>query len=446
LYTALVSLGGATTVLIASSVLDVPLSVIAAILPVLVLFYGTSSSLHIFFHGGDFRRVLVPCLLTAVTTCAGFAVFIFDPIPLLRDFALLAIVGIAGVFVWSLVVFYPRTYALEPARRLVQFFDRFPARRGGLILAAGLVAVGITVPGLLRVQTDIHSLSVLSPENRRVRDHHFVEDNVGNYLPLEYRVDADRLSEGQLYGWMGEVLDLEEVTGALSYLDFSDPERPVDFGYVTADGREGRVTFLIPLLSTREGLALVERIGDLAESAADGYRPRVTGYVTLYAQIADELHRSFIRSLVLAFALVYLVMLAYLRSPRLFLASVVPNAIPVLLVISIMGWFGIRLDMATMPMGCLLLGIIVDDSIHFLYWYKRFGDLTETFRRAGPGILYTSTALICGFAVYLVSTSPPTRNFGLLGIAALSTGLASVLMLLPAVLERIVAKHEVETP
>lgn len=436
-YTVLVSLGGAITVLIASAVLGVPLSLITAILPVLVLFYGTSSSLHIFFHGGDFRRVLVPCLLTALTTCAGFAVFIVDPIPLLRDFALLAVIGIAGVFVWSLVVFYPRTYALAPDGRLVRFFERLPVRRGGVVLMVGVIVVGLTVPGLARVQTDIHSLAVLSPRNQRVRDHHFIEENVGNYLPLEFRVETGRVTEEQLYAWMGAVLALDEVTGALSYADFTYPDRAQDYGYATADGGEGRVTFLVPLLSTRSGLALVNRIEDLAEASAAGYRPRVTGYVTLYAQIADELHRSFIRSLLLAFALVYLVVFAYLRSPRLFLASAVPNAIPVLLVIAIMGWFGIRLDMTTVPMGCLLLGIVVDDSIHFLYWYKRLGTLGETFRRAGPGILYTSVALVSGFAVYLVSTSPPTRNFGLLGITALSTAQASVLLLLPAVLERV---------
>ena len=149
----------------------------------------------------------------------------------------------------------------------------------------------------------------------------------------------------------------------------------------------------------------------------------------------NELERSFLKSITLAFVLVFFLILIYLRDLRLFFAAIFPNVIPVVFIIGLMGWLRISLNMVTVPIGCLLLCVIVDDSVHFLFWYKKTGDLGKTYHEAGPGIFLTSVILIVGFSVFILASSPPIRYFGILGITALLTALIGDLVLLPIILK-----------
>ena len=434
-----VSVGGILTLLIFSAILNIQLSMITVVLPVLILFYGTSNSLHILFHKGNFKQVLIPCVLATATTCAGFLVFLADPIPLLRDFSLLGIAGIIGGLLWALVFFFPQQILFRPHKFSINLFRIFPmVLKPTKPIIPFLVIFGMItamIPGILRIKGEIYSLEILSPLNERVLDHHFIEKNVGNYLPLEYTVEASEVQADYLKKWISSVFELDEVDGVLSYLSFYSYSEAQKYGYISQSGKVGRITFLIPILSTTEGIALVEKIDRMAVSNLGGYRPVVNGYVTLYATLANELERSFLKSIALAFVLVFILILIYLRDVKLFLAAIFPNVMPIVFIIGLMGWLGISLNMVTVPIGCLLLCVIVDDSVHFLFWYKQTRDLQTTYDEAGPGIFLTSIILIVGFSVFVLASSPPIRYFGILGITALLTALIGDLILLPIILK-----------
>jgi len=372
------------------------------------------------------------------TTCAGFLVFLADPIPLLRDFSLLGISGIIGGLLWALVFFFPQQFYFHPHKFAVHLLRIFPPTSKPTkpvipFIIFGVIAV--MIPGIFKIRGEIYSLEILSPLNERVLDHHYIEKNVGNYLPLEYTVGADEVQADKLKKWISSVFELEKVDGVLSYLNFYSFSEARKYGYISQDGNLGRITFLIPILSTTEGISLVKRIEQLAENNLGGYRPVINGYVTLYATLANELEGSFLKSVALAFMLVFLLILIYLRDLRLFLAAILPNVIPIVFIIGLMGWLRISLNMVTVPIGCLLLCVIVDDSVHFLFWYKQTGDLGKTYLEAGPGIFLTSVILIVGFSVFILASSPPIRYFGILGITALLTALIGDLVLLPIILK-----------
>jgi len=429
-----ISLGGVCTLLLFSAVLEIPLSMISIILPVLTLFYGTANSLHILFHHGNFKKVLMPCFVATLTTCFGFLVFLADPIPVLRDFAVLAIGGILGGLLWAFILFFPQFYFFVPRGYLTKRFHSFPipSRLYILLLFVGFLLVFI--PGISNLKSEIYSLSVLSPSNQSVLDHHFIQKHVGNYIPLEFTIEIDKANEDTVDRWISSVMAFREITGVLSYLDFPSSPDPRQYGYISEDNKLGRITFLIPLLSTTQGISLVKRIDALGLKNSGKHKPEITGYVTLYASVADGLKKSFLKSLFLAFIFVFVIIFAYLRNFRLFLASLFPNIFPILAIIGMMGWLKIPLDMVTVPIGCLLLGIIVDDTIHFLYWYKKTDDLRKTFIEAGPGICFTTFILATGFAVFLISSSPPVRYFGILSITALVSALMGDFVLLPVIL------------
>jgi len=433
-----ISLGGVGSLLLCSAIFKIPLSMVSVILPVLILFYGTSSSLHILFHGGDFRKVLIPCLLATCTTCIGFLVFLFDPIPLLRDFAILAIAGIIGSLVWAFIFFFPKTYTFQPREFWIAIFRKVPIPSKLSLLTVILILMLAMIPGILKLKSEIHSISILPPDNQAALDHHFIEQNVGNYFPLEYVIEIDRVKSAEVENWIAAVFELEEIDGVLSYLSFSMFYDPQDYGYqAEKDKNLGRVTFLVPLLSTTRGMTLVKKIRALAETNFNNYNPGITGYVTLYAVVADKLEKSFQQSLIWAFLLVFLLIFLFLRNFKLFLAALLPNIFPILFIIGLMGWLKIPLDMVTVPIGCLLLSIIVDDTIHFLYWFKNTGDLRTTFQEAGPGLFHTTLVLFIGFSVFLFSSVPPIKHFGILSVTALVSALVGDLVLLPIILKRI---------
>jgi len=434
------STGGVLTLLLVAAVLKIPLSMITTILPVLVLFYGTSSSLHVLFHRGDFRKVLGPCFLAVLTTAIGFLTFLPSPIPLLKDFAILGIAGIAGGFVWAILLFYPRQYSFEPRVDIVRFFRRFPIASHPAILFLFLGVAAAMIPGILKIKAEIYSLDVISPSNKRVIDHHFIEQRVSHYVPLEYTVEPGKVKSRELNDWISAVFDLEEVDGAVSYLNFSPLMEGDKSPYTSRDGRLGRITFLIPVLSTGRGISLVNRIDALAAEKLPGVRPKVNGYVTLYAVVADDLKKVFLSSLISAFALIFIVMGIYLRNLRLFFASILPNVLPVVYIIGLMGWSGLTLNMATVPIGCLMLGILVDNTIHLLFWYKKNASVQEAFHEVAPGMFLTSLILVVGFSVFLFAASPPIRYFGILSIAAMLTGLAGDCILLPVLVRMVAVK------
>lgn len=431
LMTVGVSAGGVMTLLISAGIFGIPLSMVTVVLPVLVLFYGTSSSLHVLFHRGDFRKVVGPCFMAILTTVIGFLTFLPSPVPLLRDFAVLGIAGIIGGFLWALLLFFPRQYAFEPRHDIVRFFQKFPVFSQWPILVVFLAAGAAMVPGILRLKADIYSLDVISPSNDRVIDHHYIEDHVCHYVPLEYTVETGRVKASELNDWISSVFKLDEVDGAVSYLNFSLFRDSGGSAYFSRDGRLGRVTFLIPVLSTERGIALVKKIDDLAARKLAGVRPSVNGYVTLYAVVAEELRKAFLSSLTLAFVLIFIAMGIYLRNTRLLLASIPPNILPIVYIVGLMGWSGLKLNMATVPIGCLMLGILVDNTLHILFWYKKTGSRREAIRETAPGMFLTSLILTVGFSVFLFASSPPIRYFGILSITALVTGLAGDCILLP---------------
>ncbi len=100
-----------------------------------------------------------------------------------------------------------------------------------------------------------------------------------------------------------------------------------------------------------------------------------------------------------------------------------------------MGWLDINLDMVTVSIGCLLLSIIVDDTIHFLFWFKKTRNVQAAFKEAAPGILLTSIILGCGFVIYFISPAPPLQYFGFLSVTVLFTALYGDLIILPYMLE-----------
>ncbi len=143
-------------------------------------------------------------------------------------------------------------------------------------------------------------------------------------------------------------------------------------------------------------------------------------------------------STVIVFAMVGVL----LRSFPLTLAAIPTNLFPVALVFGIMGWTGIPLDIATATIGAIVLGIAVDDTIHFLFRYRdaraegasREEAVGRTCRETGRAVVYASLVLAIGFAVLATSASRSIASFGIVASVSIAGAALADLFLLPALL------------
>src|SRR5690606_18024886 len=94
------------------------------------------------------------------------------------------------------------------------------------------------------------------------------------------------------------------------------------------------------------------------------------GYLPMYSEIVNYAAQSQINSLVLAFALVFLLVWLFIGSFKMAGLAIVPNLFPVLLILGVMGWFNIDLDIATASISAIALSFCIDDTLHFMYHYK----------------------------------------------------------------------------
>jgi predicted RND superfamily exporter protein len=147
----------------------------------------------------------------------------------------------------------------------------------------------------------------------------------------------------------------------------------------------------------------------------------VTGQAALDADINKRLINSQISSFAISLLLIFLTILLMFRRLRIALLAMLPNILPVLVTLGTMGWLGVKLDVATVLIAAVSLGIAIDDSIHFLHAYLRQisagNDVPAALKNAldsvGKPILITSLVLICGFLSMINSSFVPLVYLGI---------------------------------
>jgi len=130
---------------------------------------------------------------------------------------------------------------------------------------------------------------------------------------------------------------------------------------------------------------------------------------------------------------------AIFKSIKIALIAITSNAIPMSVFFGFMGWFHIPLDMMTITIAAISLGIGVDDTIHYLHrFYKELqkdGDFTKAMYRShksiGYAMYYTTFAIMLGFSILVLSNFTPTVYFGFLTVIVMLMALLGALLLLP---------------
>jgi len=184
-----------------------------------------------------------------------------------------------------------------------------------------------------------------------------------------------------------------------------------------------------------------------AIAAAIGDQPRAvravyTGMIPVIYKTQRQLLISLNESIMWATVLIAFVLMFVLRSPIAGLISMIPNVFPIVIIFGGLGWLGIKVDIGIMMTASVALGVAVDDTIHFLTWfrrgiargYDRVQSVMLAYDRCATAMMQTTLIGGLGLAVFATSTFTPTQQFGYLMISMLGAALFGDLLLLPALL------------
>jgi predicted RND superfamily exporter protein len=168
----------------------------------------------------------------------------------------------------------------------------------------------------------------------------------------------------------------------------------------------------------------------------------LTGLLVLYNNMLQSLFGSQILTLGITVLLLMGMFLALFRSLRVSLIAMIPNVLPIAVVLGVMGWLNIPLDMMTITIAAIGLGISVDDTIHYIHRFKHefqkdrkyLNTMHRCHETIGHAMYYTSVTIIIGFSILALSNFIPTVYFGLLTSLAMFIAILTALTLLPQLL------------
>jgi predicted RND superfamily exporter protein len=349
-------------------------------------------------------------------------------------------------------------------RRLVLASCRHPLPTLAAVL---IVLVGLAA-GIPSLQTRHEPLDWLARDLPMKADIERLNKDINGFL-IEILVDGDQagaFSEPEMLDrlrrlhadlWQVQNGDIKttSVVSLVSLLDEAGPgtdqqryRRLRESGlpqlaeYVVADGSSARLEIKFPWSSHLKVNAFADKTVGVANKIMGPGVSVVTGKPILLGQAATGLIDSLKGGYLLGAVLIALVLIFWLKRPRLIAVGLVTNATPAIAVMGLCGWLSLPLDIYLLLVGTIVVSVAVDDTLHLLVGFQEeFEDrgsvtaaLDEQLSRVGDGIVYTTVVICSGFAVFVFSEFANLATFGLVVCYGAFVAFLADVILAPALL------------
>jgi hypothetical protein len=230
-----------------------------------------------------------------------------------------------------------------------------------------------------------------------------------------------------------------------------DLEKLTDVGFSMA-----RLSLYIPNLDAVDSIVFTEQLEQKIQSIfGNTIEYSITGIAQLWAGTMTNVLNSMRNSYIIALVLITGLMIVFLGGWKVGLLSMIPNLTPILITLGLMGYFDLPLDPFTILIGSIGIGLVVDDTVHFLSvfqrYFDRYGDaalaIQETLMTTGKALLFTTLILVGGFASYMAADFVNIFAFGMLLVVCISSALILDVLAAPALMMLVYGKHSsVEQP
>lgn len=437
------------------------------------------------------RRKIGPCFFAGITTSVGFGSLIFSGIQPVISFGWMMIIAMFFSILVSLILF-PVLVALLPSDKqrqdiavlkyIVRSFQRLVQRFPAIVIIGSLVAILAGGFGALRLSAENSFINYFAQDTQIYQELSYIDQAFGGSTPLDIVYQLPEQPENpDLIMTADSVLKLQkiqavlasyEATGRiLSPVNLTDLAKEVNNGqplteyeltavywmmdenfredligsFFNEERQEVRfnvwIEDLTPGLDREALLADMKQELSTIEVPADSYQ--LSNLFVLYQDIMSRLMDSQVLTLGIVYVVMTLTFLVLFQSLKIALISIVPNIISTAVIFGTMGWLGIPLDLMSVTIAAIVMGIAVDDTIHFVHRYlqERKAQSAEqavanSYSSVGMAVLYTSILIAGGFSMLAFSSFVPSMTFGLLTALAMLVALLADLTILPWMLTR----------
>ncbi len=382
---------------------------------------------------------------------------------------------------------------------ITNFFSKVSQKNQKIIFFITAIIIFLSLIGISRLEVENSFINYFSKKTEIYRGMKLIDEKLGGTTPLEvilkfpekekvdeedefedWEVDdknneekywftkdkIDRISKVHNYldglPQVGKVLSFSSIVDVATVLNNNKPLGTLEMGVLYSKIPESIKTEIVnPYISIKDNEARINlriidsqkdlRRNDLIKKINKDLRNEIglkdsefklTGVLILFNNLLQSLFKSQILTLGLVMIGIFGMFLILFKNVKLSLIGVVPNFIAAFFILGIIGLLSIPLDMMTITIAAITIGIAVDNSIHYIYRFKEeFFNLNDYYQTidlchstVGRAILNTSITIVFGFSILVLSKFIPTIYFGIFTGLAMLLAMVSVLTLLPSLI------------
>lgn len=453
------------------------------------------------------RHSGMPVIMTSLTTAGGLLSFLAAGLNPIVHLGIFAPIGIMLALVYCMVLL-PAVLHVLPLRRrstgganaeptfiersIVQIGD-FSVMNPWPIIGATVAVITVSLFGVARLNFTQDVMSWLSPDDPLNEATEIIDGKLKGSITLELVADTgvengvkdpvflksldalgrravdmrrgEALSVGKTVAISDVVKEIHQALNANQKQFYAIPDDPalasqelLLFENTGSDDLEdvvdsqfqfARLTLKVPYADPLQYNIFIQDITEESRKIlGDDVGIVVTGFMGMMGQTIHRVMSGMARSYGLALMIITPLMILLIGNLRGGLVSMVPNLTPIILTLGIMGWVGITIDMFTMMIGSIAIGLAVDDTIHLIHGFRRdfaaCGDarlaIKQTLETTGRALLVTSVVLASGFMVFVLSDMQNLFYFGVLTSFTIASAFIIDILVTPALLVLVTPK------
>jgi len=448
------------------------------------------------------ERMFWPILYTVLTTICAFLSLIFSDIKPIIDFGWMMTVGLlVSMFITftllpSILNILGRkntNYRDQKKSKITSFLSKVAQKNTKTIFASAILVIIVSIVGITKLEVENSFINYFDKETEIYKGMRLIDEELGGTTPLDVIVkfpkkekdkdsddDWDEEEEDDSKYWFTRD-KIDRITRVHDYLDDLDAvgkvisfasmvrvaedlsggkklqglemgvlytklpdsiKKEIIDPYISIKNNEARISLRV--VDSKENLRrneLIKKINHDLENKLGLNREefKLAGILILFNNLLQSLFKSQILTLGVVMVGITAMFLVLFRNITLSLIGVVPNFMAAFLILGIIGLLEIPLDMMTITIAAITIGIAVDNSIHYIYRFKeefkKINDynlaLEKCHDTVGVAILNTSITIVFGFSILVLSNFIPTIYFGVFTGIAMLLAMISVLTLLP---------------
>ena len=448
------------------------------------------------------EKMVWPIIYTVLTTICAFLSLIFSEIKPIIDFGWMMTVGLLVSMLVTFTLLPSilnilsdnnRNFKEQKKSLITTFLSRVAQKNTKLIYGTSILVMVTSIVGISKLEVENSFINYFDKKTEIYKGMKLIDEELGGTTPLnviikfpkkneeddldddwgeedednsKYWFTRDKIDKitlvhdylenidsiGKVISFASIVRVAEDLTGGkklegleMGVLYTKIPntiKKEIIDPYISIKNNEARIGLRV--LDSKEDLRrndLIKKINNDLEKKLGLNRDeyKLAGVLILFNNLLQSLFKSQILTLGVVMAGITLMFLILFRNLTLSIIGVVPNFMAAFLILGIIGLLGIPLDMMTITIAAITIGIAVDNSIHYIYRfkeeYKKINNYEKTLDRChntvGIAILNTSITIVFGFSILVLSNFIPTIYFGIFTGLAMLLAMLSVLTLLP---------------